>query len=240
MKTPNRFTLIELLVVIAIIAILASLLLPALSSAKDKAKGMVCGSNLKQIMLAEVSYTLDYQDHWASEGGLQQWMNGLGRWWGEKSGDWQPMRYPHEDELIPYLIGKTPTATPNVVKSFSGLTLCPAVKNAAYCSDLAYIFEYEGGLSVWCWGTTYSQNYGLSLALQNQWRSAKISGVKCPAATTVFSDWDNSTGLAHGQWAQNLAFADGHVASKRGLVPELADATDGGSPGTSCYRAWAE
>ena len=67
-KAAKGFTLVELLVVIAIVAILAALLLPAISAAKQKARRTICTSNLRQINLGIRMYSDDSNDASPSPG----------------------------------------------------------------------------------------------------------------------------------------------------------------------------
>lgn len=245
----RAFTLIELLVVIAIIAILAAMLLPALSKAKQKANGISCLNNLRQVALFNQLYVLDNKDVFPAHAD-NDLANGID-WWG-------PM-------IVTYGGGK------------SNLFQCASLKgtqaqvdgtawNWAFNRDkvgygynsyfLGLSSQPVAGNTVICGGVQFVPT-----------ATFKFTAVKSPAENLIFADSDpkpdgtwsascwwpkacqNVTGSTsrqyEGVWVGrhnrrgNVVFVDGHSeARKDAEINPQADPAGGGNAGLVNSRYW--
>jgi prepilin-type N-terminal cleavage/methylation domain-containing protein/prepilin-type processing-associated H-X9-DG protein len=141
-RKSKQFTLIELLVVIAVIAMLASMLLPALKQAREKAKGIHCANNLKQQGTALYGYVNDYTGYFPSA-----YIDGLSTWW-EKYWFW-PLKeyvaaefdigvYPYFHDTV-FVCPSDKDIAGNVVTSY---IYVPVIKNT-YTINIAKIESFS-------------------------------------------------------------------------------------------------
>ncbi|MFI4911446.1 MAG: type II secretion system protein [Sedimentisphaeraceae bacterium JB056] len=172
-KSYKAFTLIELLVVISIIALLMSVLMPALGSARAIAKKAVCKSNIRQIAIANNLYSqendgefvLAATDIYASSGGLS-------RWHGKRDNVNEAFEFTRSD-LFPYLQTDSIKECPEKVDFIDGQTWDSDFEKGG--GGYGYNMTYVGSGS-WRGGTaTYN-------------KATKQSDVSCPSQTVMFAD----------------------------------------------------
>jgi len=228
MKRSRAFTLIELLVVMAILSILMALLLPAIQSAKDKARQVTCISNMKSLTNAFMLYANDFDEHLPSSGrtggnAYSEWVRGGNVISTPQTDPAACQRIHVEDGTIwPYLFGRSSTSNPRDDEWYSNPN-----KNPYLCPSAGPIGKKRG--------LSYTMNFYLDVPPSHSADrvGVKLSRIKRASGTIMLVDESDLTVNDGTFWHEgveatvtelhlkhagggNLAFCDGHVAWIRG------------------------
>lgn len=182
----SGFTLIELLVVIAIIAILASILFPVFSRAREMARRASCQSNLKQISLGLQQYTQDYDEKYVKQIIIAA-----------------PTYYSYAEALQPYIKSEQAYMCP----SATGIPQDPTANNIA-TADHRWRITFQSGVQ-------FTGSYGMNYSLDSKSVSMISQSALVPAFVDSgnFSNAgisDPSIFARHFEGI-NVAYCDGHV-----------------------------